>query len=395
MEAKYILTELNNKKIGFLLEDGKLVRTYLLSSESLVGNIYTAKVMNIVPSISAAFLDAGTGDTFYYSLADNEGKNIFTKHGNSEKVCIGDELLVQVSMDPIKTKKGAATSLLELKGRYSILKRSGNVGFSKKFVNEDRKKILRERVRNVIESELGQYSGIGALVRTAASDVPDELILAEVRELAIEMNSILNAAEWSAVKNRLYTPPIEYIEELRDIIAKNKYDSFKVITDLEDEYDLMFGKITSEYLEMYTDDMVSLSKVYNIEDKLKKGFNRTIHLKSGGSIIVEPTEALTVVDVNSGKAIHGKDVQKSFLKINKEAAKEIARILRLRNLSGIIIIDFISMKDADDIRELVGYLKGELSRDEKRVTYIDMTPLGLVELTRVKGEKPLTLADFS
>ena len=192
MEAKYILTELNNKKIGFLLEDGKLVRTYLLSSESLVGNIYTAKVINIVPSISAAFLDAGTGDTFYYSLADNEGKNIFTKHGNSEKVCIGDELLVQVSMDPIKTKKGAATSLLELKGRYSILKRSGNVGFSKKFVNEDRKKILRERVKNVIESELGQYSGIGALVRTAASDVPDELILAEVRELAIEMNSILN-----------------------------------------------------------------------------------------------------------------------------------------------------------------------------------------------------------
>ena len=395
MEAKYIITEFNNKKTGFLLEDGKLVRACLLTNESLVGNIYTAKVINIVPSINAAFLDAGTGDTLYYSLSDNEGKHIFLKHGNSEKVCIGDELLVQVSMDPIKTKKGAVTSIIELKGRYSILKRNNTVGFSKKFVDEDRKNVLRERVKNVIESEMGSFSKIGALIRTAANDVSDEAILSEVREMAIKLNSILNTAQYSVAKNRMYSAPLDYIEDLLDIIAKNKYDDFKIITDLESEYDLMFGIIDSGYLELYNDEMISLSKVFNLEDKLKKGFNRTIHLKSGGSIVVEPTEALTVIDVNTGKAIKGKDVQKTFLKINIEAAKEISRILRLRNLSGIIIIDFISMKDTEDIRELIGYLKSFLSFDEKRVTYVDMTPLGLVELTRVKGERPLTLADFN
>ncbi|SEQ42384.1 ribonuclease G [Lachnospiraceae bacterium NE2001] len=395
MEAKYVITELNDKKTGFLLEDGKLVKACLLSNESLVGNIYTAKVINIVPSINAAFLDAGTGDTLYYSLSDNEGKHIFLKHGNTDKVCIGDELLVQVSMDPIKTKKGSATSILELKGRYIILKRNNSVGFSKKFVDEDRKNVLRERVKNVIESEMGSYSKIGALIRTAANDVSDEIILEEVKELAIKMNSILNTAQYSVAKNRMFSAPLDYIEDLLDIIAKNKYGDFKIVTDLESEYDLMFGIIDSGYLELYNDEMISLSKVYNLEDKLKKGFNRTIYLKSGGSIVVEPTEALTVIDVNTGKAIKGKDVQKTFLKINIEAAKEIARILRLRNISGIIIIDFISMKDAEDIRELIGYLKSYLSYDEKRVTYVDMTPLGLVELTRVKGERPLTLADFS
>lgn len=395
MEAKYIITEFNNKKTGFLLEDGKLVRACLLTNESLVGNIYTAKVINIVPSINAAFLDAGTGDTLYYSLSDNEGKHIFLKHGNSEKVCIGDELLVQVSMDSIKTKKGAVTSIIELKGRYSILKRNNTVGFSKKFVDEDRKNVLRERVKNVIESEMGAFSNIGALIRTAANDVSDEAILSEVREMAIKLNSILNTAQYSVAKNRMYSAPLDYIEDLLDIIAKNKYDDFKIATDLESEYDLMFGIIDSGYLELYNDEMISLSKVFNLEDKLKKGFNRTIHLKSGGSIIVELTEALTVIDVNTGKAIKGKDVQKTFLKINIEAAKEIARILRLRNISGIIIIDFISMKDTEDIRELIGYLKSFLSYDEKRVTYVDMTPLGLVELTRVKGERPLTLADFN
>ncbi len=395
MEAKYIITEFNNKKTGFLLEDGKLVRACLLTNESLVGNIYTAKVINIVPSINAAFLDAGTGDTLYYSLSDNEGKHIFLKHGNSEKVCIGDELLVQVSMDPIKTKKGAVTSIIELKGRYSILKRNNTVGFSKKFVDEDRKNVLRERVKNVIESEMGSFSKIGALIRTAANDVSDEAILSEVREMAIKLNSILNTAQYSVAKNRMYSAPLDYIEDLLDIIAKNKYDDFKIVTDLESEYDLMFGIIDSGYLELYNDEMISLSKVFNLEDKLKKGFNRTIHLKSGGSIIIEPTEALTVIDVNTGKAIKGKDVQKTFLKINIEAAKEIARIIRLRNISGIIIIDFISMKDAEDIRELIGYLKSFLSFDEKRVTYVDMTPLGLVELTRVKGERPLTIADFN
>ena len=140
--------------------------------------------------------------------------------------------------------------------------------------------------------------------------------------------------------------------------------------------------------------MVALHKVFNLEEKLKKAFDRFIYLKSGGSIIVEPTEALTVIDVNTGKAIKGKNTEKSFLKINKEAAEAIAKVIRLRNISGIIIIDFINMKEIESIKELLDYLKKQLDKDEVKVTFVDMTPLGLVELTRKKEAKPFTLQDF-
>ena len=140
--------------------------------------------------------------------------------------------------------------------------------------------------------------------------------------------------------------------------------------------------------------MLSLDKLYSFEDKLKKGFNKYIYLKSGGTIVVEPTEAMTVIDVNTGKAIKGKNVQDTFLKINKEAASEIARILRLRNLSGIIIIDFISMTDSNKSGELINHLKSELAKDETMVKYVDITSLGLVELTRKKISKPLQISMF-
>ena len=207
------------------------------------------------------------------------------------------------------------------------------------------------------------------------------------------INGIIDLAKHSVVKKLIYSPDRSIKSELVDIRNKKKYDSFNIITDLEDEYNLLSVDFGSD-IKLYNDDMVSLHKVYNLEDKLQKGFDRFVYLKSGGSIIVEPTEALTVIDVNTGKAIKGKNTENSFLKINKEAAETIARIIRLRNISGIIIIDFISMKKAESIKELIDHLKRQLEKDEVRVTYVDMTPLGLVELTRKKEAKPLSVQDF-
>lgn len=394
MIGKYIITEFNNRKTGFLLEDGKLVRACLLSNESNVGNIYTAKVMNVVPSINAAFIDAGTGDTLYYSLTDNDGMHIFLKHGNSNKLCVGDEILVQVSMDPIKTKKGVATSILDMKGKNIILRRNGTIGASKKFVDQDRKKLLKEKLQKLITEEESSCGKMGAVIRTAGNNSTDDEIVEEFKQLISRVEGIYNSALNSVVKKCIYKAPDGFYDELEDIASRGKYEEFTIVTDSADEYNHLADIIDEKYLELYSDEMLNLYKLYNVEDKIRKSFNRTILLKSGGSIIVEPTEALTVIDVNTGKAIKGKNVQKTFLKINQEAATEIARILRLRNMSGIIIIDFINLKDAEDIKELINHLKGELLKDEKRVTYVDMTSLGLVELTRVKGERPLTMADF-
>ena len=366
-----------------------LVRVGFLDDGSLLGGIYTAKVVNIVKSINAAFVDIGTGDYLYYPLDDNAGKHIYLKHGNTEKVCEGDEILVQVSMDPIKSKKGVVSSDITLKGDYLILNRSNEIGISKKITDEE--------LRKKLTGELGcikQKDMLGAIIRTAAESAEPGMVSEEAKNLTDLYDSIIKKASTSVCKKCIYAPNRNYISEIKDIILKNKYESFSVYTDLEDVYAELSEKIEKRYLYFYDDNMLSLDKLYSLEDKLKKGFNKYLYLKSGGTIVVEPTEAMTVIDVNTGKAIKGKNVQSTFLKINKEAATEIARVIRLRNLSGIIIIDFISMTDIEKVNELINHLRSQLGRDETMVKYEDITSLGLVELTRKKVSKPLTINMF-
>ena len=389
MEAKYVITNYNSKKISFLLEGNSLSKVDFVENDSLIGGIYTAKVVNIVKSINAAFVDIGTGDYLYYPIGDNEDRHIFLRHGMSNKVCVGDEILVQVSMDPIKSKKGVVSSDITLKGDYLILNRSSEIGISKKITDEARRQELSDSI-----SFLKDEEKIGVIIRTAAANVDVELVKKEAAELLENYHEIVKKAESSVCKKLIYNSDKPYINQLKDIILKNKYESFSVITDIADIYDELSQTIEKRYLYFYDDDMLSLDKLYSFEDKLKKGFNKYIYLKSGGTIVVEPTEAMTVIDVNTGKAIKGKNVQDTFLKINKEAASEIARILRLRNLSGIIIIDFISMTDSNKSVELINHLKSELAKDETMVKYVDITSLGLVELTRKKISKPLQISMF-
>lgn len=409
MDADYIITEINSKKMGWLLENGNLVRARFLDSGSLIGNVYIAKVMNIVPSINAAFLDAGTGDTIYYSLSDNEGKHIFTRHGKSKKVCIGDELLVQIVKDPIKSKKGVADSNISIKGDYTILDRSGNVGISRKIDDGNQRNRLKAAVEKCLAGYKTQLAELpdfvnsilcsaGAIIRTSAVDADSEDIEKDIMSLLGKFREIAEKAEHAKCKSCIYIDKNDSYREIEDFIKKNKYETFRIITDIRSMYDDLCSRLilsdTKNSVKYYEDENLPLIKLYNVEHKLEKGFNKYIYLKSGGSIVVEPTEAMTVIDVNTGKAIKGKDVQKTFLKINKEAATEIARVIRLRNLSGIIMIDFISMKEPGDIKELIEHLKLELDKDEIRTTFVDITSLGLVELTRKKQEKPINYLDF-
>ena len=385
--------------MAFLLEDGKLVKVNLHESGSMVGDIYTAKVVSKVDSIKAVFLNIGSSDYLYYSLVDDEDKTIFLKHGNSSKVCIGDEILVQISKDPIKSKKAVATADISFKGKYVVVNRSGKIGVSSKIADSEERENLKKKVKPVLD----RYSDInaGVIIRTSAEKADISEVLAELESKLSMIKSIMDSAIHRMPKELVLKGQENSLSDVEDLIYKSRYNHLNIITDMESEYDELHSLISQKAdsdnisLKLFSDDMTKLSLVYDLETKLIKGFAKHIYLKSGGTIVVEPTEAMTVIDVNTGKAVKGKNVQKTFLKINKEAAEMIARTIRLRNISGIIVVDFINLTSPEDIKELLDVLKYEISRDEIKVNYIDMTPLGLVELTRKKESRPLSMEDFS
>ena len=416
LEAQFLITEYKGRRMGFLLEDGRLVRVKFLESKSMVGDIYTAKVVSKVESINAVFLNIGSSDYLYYSLVDDEDKTIFLKHGKSNKVCIGDEILVQISKDAIKSKKSVATSDINFRGKYVVVNRTGKIGVSSKITDEEE----RERLKNAVTPVLDRYSDIsaGVIIRTSSEGVEGELICEELEGLLKKVKDIIDSSAHRMAKELVYKHQDSILGYAEDLIFKSRYKKLSVITDDETEYseirDMMVEKNGEDFtkvdaglynfegiesdrfaVKLFKDEMTSLDLVFDLETKIIKGFAKHIHLKSGGSIVVEPTEAMTVIDVNTGKAVKGKNVQKTFLKIDKEAAEMIARTIRLRNISGIIVIDFINLTEPEDIKELLDTLKREISRDEIKVNYIDMTPLGLVELNRKKENRPLTMEDFS
>lgn len=368
--TKLIIGNYKNKKLGFILEDGKLVETVSLSEDSTLGNIYTARVAKVVSNIDAAFLDAGTGDTLYYSLKDNEGKHIFIRHtANTDKVCEDDILLIQIAREQVKTKKAEATSNFEFVGNNIVLNRSGVIGASKRIEDNAKREALKKELETIFSEELPKIGlsdkFIGAVIRTDAESVSSEDLREETIKLLCKLNGSLDLSKHSVSGTLIYKNETNVSNSIREISKRYRSDDFEVLEN----------------------DEALIS--YNIDTKLSKFMKKVVYLKSGAWLNVDLTEAMTVIDVNSGKAISVKDKQQNFLKINMEAADMIGRLLRVRNLSGIIIIDFINMKDAENYKILVEHIKEVIGRDSTRTVYIDTTGLGLIELTRQKKSKPL------
>ena len=366
---KLIIGNYKNTRIGFLLEDRNLVETISLSDDSILGNVYTARVVKIVKNIDAAFLDIGTGDTLYYSLKDNENRHIFIKHtANTDKVCEGDIILVQVEREQVKTKKAEATANIEFVGKNLILNRLGVIGISKK-IDYNLRDPLKRKVEKIIKEEKTKIgledTAVGAVIRTEAVDSSIEEIQEETITLLCKLNDIMASSKHSNVASLVY--------QNADLVSG-------AISEISKRY-------SHEDLEVIEDDEALIT--FDIDTKLSKLMKRVVYLNSGAWLNVDLTEAMTVIDVNSGKAISGKDKEKNFLKINMEAADMIGRLLRVRNLSGMIIIDFISMKEPESYRTLIEHIKEVVGKDSTRTVYVDTTGLGLVELTRQKKSRPL------
>jgi len=388
--SKLIISEQNSIQVCVLVnEKGSAVEltASALDSQSILGNIYVGFVSNIVKNINAAFIDIAGGITCYCSLKETTDY-LFGVHASSKGLCIGDTVLVQVERDGLKTKQPAVTGKLQLTGRNLVfLHHDPGIKISNK-IND---KSFIASVKEVLQPYLKESNGF--IVRTNALNATAEELKAEAESLLLQYNEIRTTGIHKSRGTLLYQAQPEYIDFLRDL-PQNELE--EIVTDQEEvfhnliDYCEKFQPKDRAKIRFYNDSNLSLGALYSFQKQIREATSKTVLLKSGASLIIEPTETLTVIDVNTAKAISGRKAgDEMFYKINCEAAQECMRQLRLRNLSGMILIDFINMVEEQYNQKLLQYLRDLAIKDRIPVNVIDMTGLGLIELTRKKVKKPL------
>lgn len=411
---KYIITQEKLKTLkgeqDFIVsalydENRKMIEVSLSSpeEEGILGNLYIGRVENVVKNLNAAFIRISPEQICYYSM--DEYKNpLFTKKISQKKPLVeGEELVVQVSREALKTKDPAVTTNLNFTGKYAVLTTENQqIGISSKLSKND-----RERLKQLVEDI--EHPDFGLILRTNAANASDEEILAEIQDLAEEWQILKETARHQTCYTCLKKEPPTYLKELVNLpttsideIIVDDRTLFELLCSMHGirETDLWTKgsvsvpidevKISNTLtLRYYNDALLRLSALYSVKSSLENALEEKVWLKSGAYLIIQPTEALTVIDVNTGKNVAKKDMQENFLKINKEAAIEIAYQLRLRNISGIIVVDFMNLASKDAEAELMSSFRAELRKDPIPTQLVDMTKLGLVEVTRKKVRKSL------
>lgn len=386
--SNLVVTELGNTLVAAGYQEGSPLWFECRRTDevSILGNIYVGKVMNIVKNIQAAFVQIADGIICYYSLKENPNPVYIKKVGKSELVQ-GDEILVQVEKEALKTKDPVASSNLNIPGKYMALT-TGNqkIGISSKISHEKKQKLKSFFAALDLQ-------GNGIVVRTNAAMASEEVLQKEFDFLMQRLQKIKENAIHRTAFSLLYKADSFYLQQLR-----NSYtgELDKIITDVKsvytemEEYLSVYQPEDKERLIFYEDKNLSLAALYNITRDLERALQPQVWMKSGAYLVIEPTEACTVIDVNTGKCdSKRKDRQKTFLKINLEAAKEVANQIKLRNLSGIILVDFIDLEQEEDRARLMHELHELLKKDAIPTNLVDMTKLQLVEITRKKQKKPL------
>lgn len=388
-QNQLLIMKENQCVYSLYMEQKELIQVNVESvskNSTLLGNIYIGKVKNIVKNINAAFVEIDGGRMCYLPLAKPQYP-IYCNGISRDKICIGDEIMVQIEKENVKTKAPTVTCNLNITGKYVVLTHGiTKIGVSAKIKEKEE----RERLKNMFAAN--QSDKYGFVIRTNSEGVEEERILREVEELRAIYKKITTQAihftRFSLIEKGLPN----YLSDIRDY---NQFQLDEIITDDQGIYEEIHSFLTKfqpedlTKLRFYQDNMISMKNLYSIETKLQKAMQKRVWLKSGGYLVIEPTEALTVIDINTGKAIKGKkDEQATFFKVNMEAAEEIAKQIRLRNMSGIILIDFIDLEEERRI-VLMNHLRTLFAKDPVKTSLIDMTKLNLVEVTRKKVRKPL------
>lgn len=365
-----------------VLEKGQLVEIDVSrkSKRSMVGDVYLGQVENVLPGMEAAFIKIGharnallyVGDLFIEEKNGQRGGNI------KSLLKQGQKLMVQVTRDPMGSKGARLTSYISIAGRYMVLMPQTNtVGVSQKLHPEE-----RSRLRKVVEAI--KPPDVGVIVRTAARDREEEDLKRDLDFLIRKWKEIKNAAQRHSAPSLLYSEPELEIRVTRDLL-NDEWE--RVITDSPAAH-----KRLRDYLKAVAPWLVEkvvlyqgkepLFKSLDINRQIKEALRHEVALPSGGSIVIDPTEALTSIDVNTGRYVGRSNLEDTVLRTNVEAAREIVRQLRLRDIGGIIVIDFIDMIESKNRKEVLEVLESELEKDRTKTYVVELSRLGLVEMTR-------------
>lgn len=386
MNNRIIITSLEcapGERVASVMQDERLMELTFLEEEKTipVHTIVIGRVVSVSKNLQAAFLDIGNGVHAYYPLKELPGA-VFTKKISQKPIVQDEELLVQISREAVKTKAPMVTTRLSLSGKYCVVT---NEAFELKIsskLEERQKKLLRETLLPLLEETPLTHS---LLLRTNSVHATPEEMVDEYISLSQKLDGFLKKANYQPFGSVLYRP-LAGMEALLQNLFETAYE--EIVTDDPKEAGHLTS-ITEKPVRLYTDSDYPIRKLYNLDRQVSDALRAKVWLKSGAYLVIEPTEALVAIDVNTGKCETGKNREETFFRINCEAAVETARQLRLRKLSGMILVDFINMKDKSHQDELLHVLRRAFLEDSLHPVVVDITKLGLVEITRKKCEKTL------
>ena len=378
-----------------LLENGVLQEVYVerAARRGLISNIYKGRVMRVLPGMQAAFIDIGLERTAFLHASDIAKDKLAEDPeyvpNIRELVREGDEIMVQVVKDPLGNKGARLTTYITLPSRHLVLlPRSNTVGVSARIEDEQE----RDRLRVMVEELLAQQDlDCGAIVRTVAEGADKDALAADLRYSLKLWAVVKEQCSKRSVKSLIHEDLSLPLRVLRDMVTA---DVERILVDSGDDFMAMqefattFLPDAGPAIEFY-ERRRPIFDLHGIEDEIRKSLERNIPLKSGGYLIFDQTEAMTTVDVNTGGYVGHRNLEETIYRTNLEAAVAIARQLRLRNLGGIIIIDFIDMEEADHRDNVLHVLEQSLARDHARHQITPVSPLGLVEMTRKRTRESL------
>ena len=370
-----------------LYEDGKLnmLRAEEYGPRSRVGEVFRGCVDSVAANIGGAFIKDGRGGTFFLPLKKSRHEHGKTRHETAfGRIVQSQPLLVQVRKDASGLKEAVVTEDIEIAGRYAVVSRKpGKTSFSAK-LSAEQKDLLRKWVD---DSPCPEFH---LTVRTNAAYAEKGALLEEITALADTLKGILSDYEKAGTGTVLYRPYPFYIEALRDLYELPDR-CFSDIPSCREMMEALFSGTDGAKPEVSEPlrGQLSLAELYHLPEDLLKLGQKRVWLKSGAFIVIEQTEAFVSIDVNTGRSAKGRIPEETYRRVNLEAAAEIALQMNLRNLSGMILVDFISLENPDHREELVNVMKKLVRKDRIHTEVIDLTPLGIMEIVRQKVRKPL------
>ena len=360
------------------------------AQRGLVGNIYNGVVKRILPGMQSAFVDIGIEKAAFLHVADIFGRGQDDANDTPIEKLLhdGQKILVQVVKDPIGTKGARLSTQVSIAGRLLVyLPLENHIGISQKIGNEEEREQLKERLTRL----KGEHCQQGFIVRTLAETASDDEFQSDIDYLRRVWEDLKARAKTSKAPSTVYQDLDLSVRILRDFLAE---ESERVLVDSRETFQKMetfantFIPNFANRVQVYTSDR-PLFERYGVEDEIEKAMSKRVNLKSGGYLIIDQTEALTTVDVNTGGFVGDRNFEETIFKNNLEASQAIARQLRLRNLGGIILIDFIDMENEDHQQSILEELEKSITLDRTRITINGFTQLGLLEMTRKRTRESL------